>query len=119
VTVHALGDLVVHPEPEWCADAVRRLSAARGDHNVDQLTPTVLDGLLRSIVGVELRITSLVGKAKMSQNKAPEVVEAVIDGLEGSGGTATAAWMRDNSLPRARTKAELLTGIRRRIVETD
>jgi transcriptional regulator len=119
VTVHALGDLVVHPEPEWCADAVRRLSAARGDHNVDQLTSTELDGLLRSIVGVELRITSLVGKAKMSQNKAPEVIEAVIEGLENSGSSATAGWMRDNSLPRALAKADLLAGLRRRAVEAD
>jgi transcriptional regulator len=119
VTVHALGELVVHPEPEWCADAVRRLSAARGDHTVDELTDAEVDGLLRSVVGVELRITSLVGKAKMSQNKAPVVVEQVIAGLEGSGGEATADWMRAHSLPRARAKADLLAGIRQRTVDAD
>lgn len=119
VTVHAHGELVVHPEPEWCADAVRRLSAARGDHTIDQLSEAEVDRLLRSLVGVELRITSLVGKAKMSQNKAPEVIEQVIDGLEQAGGEATAAWMRTHSLPRAQAKADLLAGLRARHVEAD
>lgn len=119
VTVQVAGDLVIHSEPEWCADAVRRLSAGRGDHTVDELTAAEVDGLLRSIVGVELRITSIVGKAKMSQNKTPAVVEQVIAGLEESGGTATADWMRENSLPRARAKADLLAGIRQRTVEAD
>jgi transcriptional regulator len=119
VTVHVSGDLVVHPEPEWCADAVRRLGAARGDHTVDRLATDEVDRLLRSVVGVELRITEVVGKAKMSQNKAPAVVEQVIDGLEASGGTATAEWMRQHSLPRAQAKAEMLEGLRRRTVEAD
>jgi len=119
LTVQVMGDLVVHPETDWCADAVRRLSAGRGDHSIDDLTAAEVDGLLRSIVGVELRITSIVGKAKMSQNKTPAVVEQVIAGLERSGGTATAEWMRENSLPRARAKADLLAGIRRRTVEAD
>jgi transcriptional regulator len=119
VTVHVVGDLVVHPEPEWCADAVRRLSAARGDHTVDLLATDEVDRLLRSVVGVELRITDIVGKAKMSQNKTPTVVEQVIDGLEGSGGSATADWMRQHSLPRARAKAEMLDGLRRHTVEAD
>ncbi|MGC3993366.1 MAG: hypothetical protein QM779_04440 [Propionicimonas sp.] len=50
----------------------------------------------------------------MSQNKAPQVVARVIDGLRGAGGDATADWMEEHSLPRARAKAELLDGIRTR-----
>ncbi len=119
LTVHAHGDLVVHPEPQWCLDSVRRLSAARGDHTVDELPDAEVDRLLRSLVGVELRISSLAGKAKMSQNKSPEVIEQVIDGLEGAGGEETADWMREHSLPRAQAKADLLAGIRQRHVEAD
>jgi transcriptional regulator len=112
VTVHAWGELVVHREREWLLDAVRRLSAAHGDASVDALEPDAVDRLLRAVVGVELRITRLDGKAKMSQNKTPEVVGQVIDGLRGAGAEATADWMEEHSLPRARAKADLLAGLR-------
>lgn len=119
VTVHAHGELVVHTDPAWCAESVRRLSAARGDHTVDSLSSAEIDRLLRSLVGIELRISRLVGKAKMSQNKPPEVIGQVIGGLERSGGEATADWMREHSLPRAQAKADLLAGIRQRRVDAD
>lgn len=119
VTVHAAGDLVVHDDPEWSLASVRRLSAARGDHSIDALTGAEVERLLRSVVGVELRITGLVGKAKMSQNKSPEVIGQVIEGLDSTGDEATADWMRTHSLPRAEAKADLLAGIRSRHAEAD
>jgi transcriptional regulator len=114
VTVHAWGELVAHPEPAWTLDIVRRLSAAHGDASVDDLPPGEVDKLLRAIVGVELRITRLAGKAKMSQNKTPQVVGQVIDGLRSADGAATADWMAEHSLPRAQAKADLLAGLRTR-----
>lgn len=114
LAVHALGELVVHDDPEWCEGVVRRLCAARGDHSMDGLDRADIDRLLRSIVGIEVRITSLVGKAKMSQNKSPEVIGQVIDGLQATGASATADWMASHSLPRAQAKADLLAGIRDR-----
>ena len=114
VTVHAWGELVVHRDPDWMLDAVRRLSAAHGDASVDGLAPDAVDKLLRAIVGVEIRISRLEGKAKMSQNKTPDVVGRVIEGLRDRGGDATADWMQEHSLPRAREKADLLAGIRQR-----
>jgi transcriptional regulator len=114
VTVHVYGRLVVHDDPEWLLAAVRRLSAAHGDASVDALPPSAVDKLLRAIVGVELVITRVDGKAKMSQNKAPAVVDQVIGGLRASGGEAAAEWMAEHSLPRARAKADLLAGIRER-----
>ena len=113
VTVHAWGELVVHREREWLLGAVRRLSAAHGDASVDAMESAAVDKLLRAIVGVELRITRLDGKAKMSQNKTPEVVGQVNDGLRNAGGDATADWMAEHSLPRAQAKADLLAGLRR------
>ncbi len=114
VTVHARGRLVAHTEPEWVLDAVRRLCAAHGDASVDDLDPEAVARLLRAVVGVELQLTGVEGKAKMSQNKTPQVVGQVIDGLRGAGGGATADWMEQNSLPRALAKAGLLAGIRGR-----
>jgi transcriptional regulator len=112
VTVHAHGELVAHTDPEWCLESVRKLSAARGDHTVTTMDDDAVERLLRSIVGVELRITTLVGKAKMSQNKSPEVIAQVIAGLAASGSTEAAEWMQENSLPRALAKSEMLAGLR-------
>lgn len=114
VTVHAYGRLVVHDDPDWMLGAVRRLSAAHGDASVDDLPAAAVDKLLRAIVGVELEITRVDGKAKMSQNKTPAAVGQVIDGLRASGADSTAAWMAEHSLPRAQAKADLLAGIRER-----
>ena len=114
VTVHAWGELVVHEDPEWLLQTVRKLSAAHGDASVDALPTDEVATLLRAIVGVELRLTRLSGKAKMSQNKTPQVVGQVIDGLRSAGGEATADWMAEHSLPRAQAKAELLAGLRTR-----
>ncbi len=112
VTVHAWGELVAHRDPDWMLSAVRRLSAAHSDASVDALPAAEVAALLRAIVGVELRITRLEGKAKMSQNKVPEVVGQVIVGLRSAGSEATADWMEQHSLPRARAKADLLAGLR-------
>ncbi len=114
VTVQVWGRLVVHDDPAWMLEAVRRLSAAHGDATVDALPTAEVDALLRAVVGVELQITRVAGKAKMSQNKSPQVVRSVIDGLRGAGGEDTAAWMEEYSLPRAQAKADLLAGIRER-----
>ena len=114
VTVQVWGRLVVHDDPAWMLEAVRRLSAAHGDATVDTLPTAEVDALLRAVVGVELQITRVAGKAKMSQNKSPQVVRSVIDGLRGAGGEDTAAWMEEYSLPRAQAKADLLAGIRER-----
>ncbi|MFT4109487.1 FMN-binding negative transcriptional regulator [Propionicimonas sp.] len=114
VTVHAWGELVVHRDPEWILSVVRRLSRAHGDASVDAMDSAAVDKLLRAIVGVEVRITRVDGKAKMSQNKSPQVVGQVIHGLREAGSRATADWMEEHSLPRARAKADLLDGIRTR-----
>ncbi len=113
VTVHAHGELIAHPEPEWMLQTVRELSLAQGDDTVTTMPEEAVEILLRSIVGVELRITKLVGKAKMSQNKSPEVIAQVIDGLAEAGNAEAADWMREHSLPRAEAKAALVEGIRR------
>lgn len=112
VTVHVHGELIAHDDPQWSLDAVRRISAGRGDDTVDTMPEDAVEKLLRSIVGVEVRITKLVGKAKMSQNKSPEVIEQVIAGLEKAGNIEAAEWMRQHSLPRAQAKAAMLADLR-------
>ena len=50
---------------------------------------------LRAIVGVELVISRVEAKAKLSQNRLAADIDGVIIGLEARGDTATADAVRD------------------------
>lgn len=59
-----------------------------------------LAGLQQGIVGIEIAVTRLEGKMKMSQNRAPEDRDGAIAGLEATGhpdNLAVARWMRELS----------------------
>ena len=96
VTAHVYGRLVVHDDPAWTEDLVRRLTAkheAYRDHpwSVDDAPRPFIEGQLRAIVGVELEITRIEAKAKLSQNRPPADVEGVIAGLRERGDEESAA----------------------------
>src|SRR6201991_416408 len=70
VTAHVYGRLVVHDDPAWVEDVVRRLTAkheaARAEPwSVDDAPEKFVAGQLRAIVGVELAITRIEAKAKL------------------------------------------------------
>ena len=74
VTVHAHGTLTLHHDAAWLEDVVRRLSdrhEAGRSHpwSVDDAPRDYIDAQLRAIVGVELRLTRLDAKRKLSQNR--------------------------------------------------
>ncbi|GGV38769.1 FMN-binding negative transcriptional regulator [Paenarthrobacter nicotinovorans] len=102
-TAHVYGELVVHDDAEWLGRHVRRLS---GQHEAGMPRPWTVDeaperfiaGQLRAIVGVELVITRVEAKTKLSQNRPPADVDGVIAGLRASGDAASAA-----DVERART----------------
>ncbi|WP_229403390.1 FMN-binding negative transcriptional regulator [Micromonospora okii] len=99
VTAHVYGRLVVHDDADWVADVVRRLTAKHESHradawSVDDAPATFITGQLRAVVGVELRITRIEAKAKLSQNKPPADVEGVIAGLTARGDTRSADAVR-------------------------
>src|SRR6202167_768887 len=90
VTAHVYGHFVVHDDPVWTEDLVRRLTAkheARRAHpwSVDDAPRAFIEGQLRAIVGVELRITRIEAKAKLSQNRPAADVEGVVVGLRDRG----------------------------------
>ena len=100
-TVHARGRLVVRHEPEWLMAHVRRLVERHEGQretpwSVDDAPPGYIEGQVRAIVGVELVISRLEAKRKLSQNRSSEDVEGVIAGLGGgaAGEVAVAAEMR-------------------------
>jgi transcriptional regulator len=95
-TAHVYGDLVIHDDPEWLAGQVRRLTdlnEAHFDHpwTVDDAPERYIAGQLRAIVGLELVITRIEAKAKLSQNRPAADIEGVVAGLSGCGRPEMAA----------------------------
>ncbi len=117
VTVHIYGQLIAHDDQEWTEDVVRRLTERQESElevhwSVDDTDEGFIQAMLRAVVGLELRITRIEGKAKMSQNKQVEDVEALADTLDRRGDHTGAAWLREVSLPAARRRTETLAEVR-------
>ncbi|WP_229073352.1 FMN-binding negative transcriptional regulator [Actinoplanes sp. DH11] len=96
VVVHAYGELVVHDDPAWLDAQVRALTGkheAGREHpwSVDDAPERFISGQLRAIVGVELRISRLEAKWKLSQNRSPADIDGVIDGLRATPGSGVSA----------------------------
>ena len=95
LTAHVYGTLVSHDDPAWLADLVDRLTR-RHEGQLAQRTggepwsasdapEAYLRGQLRAIVGVELVITRIEAKAKLSQNRPDADIDGVVSGLERAG----------------------------------
>ncbi|MDD1475883.1 FMN-binding negative transcriptional regulator [Arthrobacter sp. H16F315] len=89
-TAHVYGRLVIHDDPAWVEDLVRRLTAlheaASADPwSVDDAPARFIAGQLRAIVGVELVITRVEAKRKLSQNRSTDDIGGVITGLRARG----------------------------------
>jgi transcriptional regulator len=95
-TAHVYGTLMVHDDPEWISRQVRRLTGmheAEFDHpwSVDDAPGRFIAGQLRAIVGVELVITRIEAKAKLSQNRPDGDIDGVVAGLAARGQSEAAA----------------------------
>ena len=95
MTVHVHGTLTAHDDPDWVADVVRRLTdrhEAGRPHpwSVDDAPEKFFHGQLRAIVGVEVTITRIEAKFKLSQNRPAADIDGVIDGLREAGDEAGA-----------------------------
>jgi transcriptional regulator len=100
VQVHVHGRLVVHDDPGWVRDQVTRLTReheARFDRpwSVDDAPAPFVAGQLRAIVGVELRISRIEAKAKLTQNRSAADAEGVVAGLTEAGQPDAAAAVRE------------------------
>jgi len=99
VTAHVYGRLVVHDDPVWLDALVRRLTDRHEQGNpepwsVDDAPTRFIAGQLRAIVGLELVITRIEAKLKLSQNRPPADIVGVLTGLEAAGDVASAAVTR-------------------------
>lgn len=100
LTAHVYGRLVVHDDPAWVEAMVRRLTErheGRRDPSwsVDDAPAEFIAGQLRAIVGLELVITRVEAKAKMSQNRPEADRAGVVQGYLDDGDTVMAEAVRD------------------------
>ena len=105
VTAHLYGPLLVHDDVAWVEALVRRLTARHESSRPEPWSPddspeSYFRGQLRAIVGLELPISRIEGKFKLSQNRPEADVDGVIEGLTASGRPAVADAMR--ALPKSR-----------------
>src|ERR1700722_1732109 len=111
LTAHVYGQLVVHDDPGWVEDVVRRLTAKHeaarlaspGQHmpwSVDDAPRAFIEGQLRAIVGLELQITRIEAKAKLSQNRPVGDIAGVVDGLAARGDDPMATAVLDANADR-------------------
>ncbi len=124
VTAHVYGRLVVHDDPAWVEDIVRRLTAKHeaarlafpGQSpawSVDDAPRAFIDGQLRAIVGLELQITRIEAKAKLSQNRPVTDIAGVVAGLSARGEDRSAAAVEhanENREKRSAREARTQTG---------
>jgi transcriptional regulator len=95
-TVHLTGTVTFHPDTEWLRALVTRLTRLHEGGRerpwaVTDAPPDYIDGQLRAIVGVELMITSIEAKQKLSQNRSELDREGVVAGLRGELGAGPEA----------------------------
>src|SRR6185437_133830 len=85
--VHAYGNLRTIERAEWLSAHLRELtdrheSVGREPWKVTDAPADFIESMLNGIVGLELTITRLEGKWKMSQNRSERDRKGVIEGLE-------------------------------------
>ena len=99
VVIHVHGVLVVHDEPDWAMDAVQRLTDRHEQQRpepwrVADAPVEYIDGQLRGIVGLELRVERVEASVKMSQNKSSADAAGVVSGFLADGNEPVADWVR-------------------------
>jgi transcriptional regulator len=89
--VQLAGRLRRHEDPAWLREAVAMLTRQQESGRaepwaVSDAPETFVDQQLRAIVGLELTLERVEGKAKLSQNRSDEDRAGVVRGLRDEGG---------------------------------
>jgi transcriptional regulator len=89
VAVHAYGDLRVIDDPDWILAQVSALTAANETAlpqpwRVTDAPADYIEKMLGAIVGIEITITRLLGKWKVSQNQPPANQASLVAALAGT-----------------------------------
>ncbi len=84
--VHLTGTARIHHDPDWLRMAVTELTDAHESDresrwHVTDAPDAYVTGQLKGIVGVEVTVTRVEAKAKLSQNRSAADQRGVVDGL--------------------------------------
>ena len=88
--VHAHGRLTVRDDDRFVRGVVARLTRTHEAQEpkpwkMGDSAPDYIDGMVRAIVGIEVLVTRLEGKSKLSQNREPRDVRGAVDSLRARG----------------------------------
>lgn len=108
-TVHVWARVTIHPEAAWLRRQLDDLTAAHEGRRaapwrVADAPADFIDAQLKAIVGLELAITRIEAKWKMSQNRSEADRQGVAAGLQAEGSpdqTAVARLVTEGLKPRA------------------
>ncbi|HEX7650118.1 MAG TPA: FMN-binding negative transcriptional regulator [Noviherbaspirillum sp.] len=94
--VHAYGPLRIIEDPAWLHDFLARLTAreerhAGSDWKIGDAPADYIEKMLSAIVGIEIPISRIVGKWKVSQNQPETNRAGVVAGLQKIGGDESLA----------------------------
>jgi transcriptional regulator len=86
--VHLTGTVRVNEDRDWLRDVVTRLTAIHESGRPEPWQPSdapeqYIEGQLRGIVGLQVSVTRIEGKAKLSQNRSEADRRGVVTGLLG------------------------------------
>lgn len=99
VVVHAYGKVTIRDDERYVRGVVARLTRT---HEASQPEPwkmsdapkAHIDGLLKAIVGIEIEITKIQGKSKLSQDKEHRDIVGATAGVKATGNTQMATAMQ-------------------------
>lgn len=103
VVAHLRGRLVAHHDDDFKLTCLRELVAMHEQNwSLGNVPDAHLAGMLKALVGVEIEVTSIEAKAKLSQNASSSDLAGMISALAASGhGAETAAFMQTVAVPHA------------------
>jgi len=92
--VHLRGPVTVRDDPDWVLDIVTRLTERHESHrqqpwHVSDAPERYVRGQLLGIVGVEMVVESVEGKAKLGQNRSDADRSGAVDGLRAEPGVSS------------------------------
>jgi transcriptional regulator len=90
-TVHIRGRFAVHDDSAWKRALVTRLTQHHESRSpvpwtVEDAPPEYIDAMIKAIVGIEVEITAIQAKRKLSQNRVEHDIDGTIEGLTQAGG---------------------------------
>ena len=87
--VHAEGSIKLIEDAQWLRSHVSQMTnihepTYQSNWKLDDAPEEYVQMMLKAIIGIEIEISSLVGKFKLSQNRPAEDYDAVVEQLEKS-----------------------------------